>query len=252
MNFTITPDFSSKVFYKVAQLANQDLDLTEKQAQVDFCLGFVDFLEKEAKLSPAMALGLIQNICERGAEWAIENSSDKVAAEEDWSDSLKTANQTIQELKLLVSLTEIQQKEAGILGDAAGWVGNKIKSVYDKVVAPTVQQAGKDFGSGSTQGAFGEVGNALSNFGNTLKDYGGKAWGFIKDNIGSIAPVLATGLAGALATKAVGGKDMPLWGAGLGGLASAGAGHLFFNNTQAGEDAKKMLREQYNSWFQSK
>ena len=114
MNFKITPDFSSKVFHKVAQLAQEDLDLTEKQAQIDMCNGFVDFLEKEANLSPAMALGLIQHICERGAEWSIENASDKVAAEEVWSEELKLANEKIEELKLLISLEEIRQKEAGV------------------------------------------------------------------------------------------------------------------------------------------
>jgi hypothetical protein len=247
MNFKITPDFSSKVFHKVAQLAQEDFDLTEKQAQIDMCNGFVDFLEKEANVSPAMALGLIQHICERGAEWSIENSSDKVAAETVWSEELKLANEKIEELKLLISLEEIRQKEAGVLD----WVGDKVKSVYNKVLKPTVTQAGQDMGGGATQGAFGEVGKAFGNLGTTLKDWGGKAWGYVKDNMHTIAPLLATGLAGALATKAVGGKDMPLWGAGLGGLAAAGGTKLLMDNTAVGQDLMKELRKRNSQWFQS-
>jgi hypothetical protein len=261
MNFKITPDFSSKVFHKVAQLAQEDFDLTEKQAQIDLCNGFVDFLEKEANLSPAMALGLIQHICERGAEWSIENSSDKVAAEAVWSEELKLANDKIEELKLLISLEEIGQKEAGV------W--DTIKGVYNRLpgnIVGNVSEAGKtvkglvDSGleyvgnkiqQGARKGVMDDIGSAFGNLGTTLKDWGGKAFGYLKDNMHTIAPLLATGLAGALATKAVGGKDMPWWGAGLGGLAAAGGGKLLMDNTETGRAYKEEARKRISQWFQS-
>jgi len=261
MNFKITPDFSSKVFHKVAQLAQKDFDLTEKQAQIDLCNGFVDFLEKEANLSPAMALGLIQHICERGAEWSIENASDKVAAETVWSEELKLANDKIEELKLLISLEEIGQKEAGV------W--DTIKGVYNRLpgnIVGNVSEAGKtvkglvDSGleyagnkvqQGARKGFMNDVGSAFGNLGTTLKDFGGKALGYLKDNMHTIAPLLTIGLTGALATKAVGGKDMPWWGAGLGGLAAAGGGKLLMDNTAVGQDLMKELRKRNSQWFQS-
>jgi hypothetical protein len=257
MNFKITPDFSSKVFFKVAQLAQEDLDLTEQQAQVDLCNGFVDYLEKEAQLSPAMALGLIQNICERGAEWSKENASDKVAAEEVWSEELKIANEKIEELKLLISLEEIKQKEAGV------WESIKEmgKGMYNTATNPVgaikgmidggLEYAGNKVQQGARKGLMSDIGSAFGNLGTTLKDFGGKTWGYIKDNMHTIAPLLATGLAGAFATKAVGGKDMPLWGAGLGGLAAAGGGKLLMDNTETGRAFKENMRKQTSQWFQS-
>jgi hypothetical protein len=251
MNFKITPDFSSKVFHKVAQLAQEDFDLTEKQAQIDLCNGFVDFLEKEANLSPAMALGLIQHICERGAEWSIENSSDKVAAETVWSEELKLANDKIEELKLLISLEEIRQKEAGWLGDTAGWVGNKIKDVTKPLWEPTATAAGNAAAQGAVQGTVTGVKDQVGKLWEKVKGFAGQGFNYLKDNMGTIAPLLATGLAGALATKAVGGKDMPWWGAGLGGLAAAGGGKLLMDNTETGRAFKEDMRKQTSQWFQS-
>ena len=257
MNFKITPDFSSKVFHKVAQLAQEDLDLTEKQAQIDMCNGFVDFLEKEANLSPAMALGLIQHICERGAEWSIENASDKVAAEEVWSEELKLANEKIEELKLLISLEEIRQKEAGVWDTIKG-IG---KSMYNNATNPVgaikgmvdggLEYAGNKIQQGARKGLMNDIGSAVGNLGTTLKDWGGKTFGYIKDNIGTIAPLLLTGLAGAFATKAVGGKDMPWWGAGLGGLAAAGGTKLLMDNTETGRAFRDEARRQISQTFQS-
>ena len=250
MNFKITPDFSSKVFYKVAQLAQEDLDLTEKQAQIDMCNGFVDFLEKEANLSPAMALGLIQHICERGAEWSIENASDKVAAEEVWSEELKLANEKIEELKLLISIEEIRQKEAGVWDTIKGIGKGMYNNVTNHVgaikgmVDGGLEYAGNKIQQGARKGLMNDIGT-------TLKDWGGKTLGYLKDNMHTIAPLLLTGLAGAFATKAVGGKDMPWWGAGLGGLAAAGGGKLLMDNTETGRAFKEEARKRTSQWFQS-
>lgn len=240
MNFKITPDFSSKVFTKVAELAREDFDLSNEQSQIDFCEGFVDFLKKEANLSPAMALGVIQYFCERGAEWATENATDKTAAEETWGQALKEANEAIQEIKILISLEEIKQKEAG-LGD---WIGNKIKGVVEPILKPTVESISNTAGSNAIQGAMqGAV--------DQVKNYASKGWNFIKDNMGKIVPVLATGLAGALATRAVGGSNTPGWVTGLGGLGAAAGGHMFFNQSQAGQDFMKNLRKQTSKMFQT-
>lgn len=252
MNFKITPDFSSKVFHKVAQLAQEDFDLTEKQAQIDLCNGFVDFLEKEAQLSPAMALGLIQHICERGAEWSIENASDKVAAEEVWSEELKLANEKIEELKLLISLEEIGQKEANPVKNFFGWAGEKLKNnVWEPLTGPSARSMGNNTAQGMVEGAATGVKTELGKLWEKVKGFAGQGYNYIKDNMGTIAPLLGIGLTGALATKAVGGKDMPWWGAGLGGLAAAGGGKLLMDNTETGRAFKEESRKQFSNWFQS-
>lgn len=252
MNFKITPDFSSKVFHKVAQLAQKDFDLTEKQAQIDMCNGFVDFLEKEANLSPAMALGLIQHICERGAEWSIKNASDKVAAEEVWSEELKLANDKIEELKLLISLEEIRQKEANPVKNFFGWAGEKFKNnVWEPFTGPSARSMGNNTAQGMVEGGATELKNQAIKLWEKVKGFAGQGFNYLKDNMGTIAPLLATGLAGALATKAVGGKDMPWWGAGLGGLAAAGGTKLLMDNTETGRAAKDWTRKQISQWFQS-
>jgi hypothetical protein len=247
MKFKITPDFSAKVFSKVAELAKEDFDLNNEQAQIDFCDGFVDFLKKEANLSPAMALGVIQYFCERGAEWAQENSSDKVAAEETWSQALKEANEAIQEAKLLISLEEIKQKEAGFLDS----VGNKIRDWTQPLWKPTAEAVGSAAAGGAVDGSINKIQEKVNNFIGNAQGYLSKGWDFIKNNMGKIAPVLATGLAGALATRAIGGSQTPAWMTGLGGLAAGAGGHMFFNQSQTGQDFKKQLREQANQWFQS-
>lgn len=252
MNFKITPDFSSKVFSKVAQLAQEDFDLTEKQAQIDLCNGFVDFLEKESNLSPAMALGLIQNICERGAEWAKENATDKVAAEEVWSEELKLANEKIEELKLLISLEEIGQKEANPVKNFFGWAGEKFKNnVSEPFMGPSVKAMGNNAAQGATEGFATGIKDQIKKIWNLTQGYLGKGYNLIKDNMHTIAPLLGIGLTGALATKAIGGKDMPWWAAGLGGLAAAGGGKLLMDNTEIGRSANDKLRKQISQWFQS-
>ena len=252
MNFKITPDFSSKVFHKVAQLAQEDLDLTEKQAQIDMCNGFVDFLEKEANLSPAMALGLIQHICERGAEWSIENASDKVAAEEVWSEELKLANEKIEELKLLISIEEIRQKEANPVKNFFGSVGEKFKNnVWEPLTGPSARSMGNNTAQGMIEGAATGAKDQLGKIWEGGKALFGQGYNYVKDNIGTIAPLLLTGLAGAFATKAVGGKDMPWWGAGLGGLAAAGGTKLLMDNTETGRAFRDEARRQISQTFQS-
>lgn len=252
MNFKITPDFSSKVFSKVAQLAQEDFDLTEKQAQIDLCNGFVDFLQKESNLSPAMALGLIQNICERGAEWAKENATDKVAAEEVWSEELKLANEKIEELKLLISLEEIGQKEANPVKNFFGWAGEKFNNnVWEPFTGPSARSSGNNVAQGAVEGFATGIKDQIKKIWNLTKGYLGKGYNLIKDNMHTIAPLLGIGLTGALATKAIGGKDMPWWGAGLGGLAAAGGGKLLMDNTETGRVLKEEIRKRFSKSFQS-
>ena len=82
MHIELTPEFSTKVFQKVGALSKTDFDLSTERQQMDFCAGFIDYLEKEASLSPEMAVGFIKYLAEQGNEWMEKEGMVKSASEE--------------------------------------------------------------------------------------------------------------------------------------------------------------------------
>jgi hypothetical protein len=173
MNFCLTPQFSEKVFKHVGKIATDNLDLTLEHNQIQFCRGFVESLEKEANMSPEMALGFIDYICDSGSEWLVQNHY----------------------------ITKEAAEELGIKDRIVRGVGNFLK--------PGLQPMLDD---AATKG----ISNNVKQFTDPIKDFGGKAWNYIKNPefLKNVAPLLIGGLAGAFIPKAFG----------LNGVASTGVG----------------------------
>lgn len=212
MQFELTPDFSAKVFQKVGSLAGQDIDFSDKTAQVDFCRGFVEFLEKEAEMSPEMAFGFLNCIYDRGAEWM--GQPDKTAGIGSLIYDFAKKN--------FPGATEKVQK----------WV----QPIVDRGIENTAKKY-------------------VGDIGDTLKDFGGKAWEYLKspEFLTGVAPYLIGGLGGALIPRLFS-KEPGMISTGLGAAGGALLGKYLTDNRntigQLGDRAKELMR-QNSKWVQT-
>jgi len=204
MRLELTPEFSAKVFEKVGALSNTDFDLSTPQQQSDFCIGFIDYLHKEANMDPFMAVGFIRYLAEEGANWQEREGLTKSASEDmdkiaDWYNNI-----------------------VGGIGKGMGWLASK---------GPTSMQQGaaQGFASGEGQNFMNNtgVGKWLQSSG--VANQAEKAWDWLKqpEHYKPIAGLVAGSVAGSLIPK--------LWGGGTGqSVVGAGAGGLLGMYTMNG------------------
>lgn len=164
MQFELTKDLSEKVFTKVGALANSDLDLTNECDQISFCKGFVDSLQKEAEMSPEMATGFLNYICNQGACWMEANK-----------DGDKTAGLG----------TAVWDFAKDHFPKATEGVQKFFAPLYEGAVRRAVDDTAKKY---------------LGGLGGNITEMGGKAWEYLKspDFLKGVAPYLIGGLGGML------------------------------------------------------
>ena len=204
MHIELTPEFSTKVFQKVGALSKTDFDLSTERQQMDYCAGFIDYLEKEASLSPEMAVGFIKYLAEQGNEWMEKEGMVKSASEEN------------------DKVADWYNDAMGGIGKGMGWLASK---------GPQSMQ------QGAAQGYLGGQGdNFMKNTGvgkwlqsSGVANQAGKAWDWIKkpEHYKPIAGALAGAVGGGLISKLFGGGNTATaLGAGAGGL----LGYYTMNN----------------------
>jgi hypothetical protein len=199
MDFKLTREFSGKVFQKVGSIAQSELDLSSKSGQIDFSVGFVDFLQKEANMSPEMGLGVISFFCEKGAEWLEEQGA--------------------------TDGTEKQAFWEGITGakdKVLGSIGNFLSPVIQPKMNEAVSKA---------------IGEQVGGIKDTISQYGGKAWDYLKspEFLTNVAPMLVGGLAGALIPKALN-SNAGMASTGLGAAGGALLGDYLINSSRGQAD----------------
>lgn len=199
MDFKLTRKFSGKVFQKVGSIAQSELDLSSKSGQIDFAVGFVDFLQKEANMSPEMGLGVISFFCEKGAEWLEEQG----------------ATDGTEKQAFLKEVTEAKDK---VLGS----VGNFFAPMMQPRINEAVSQA---------------IGEQVGGIKDTVSQYGGKAWDYLKSPkfLTNVAPMLVGGLAGALIPKVLN-SNAGMASTGLGAAGGALLGDYLVNSSRGQAD----------------
>jgi hypothetical protein len=221
MTFSITPEFTDKVFLKLGKLAKTDLNFESNDSQVQLCRGFVDYLHKEANVSCDMALGIIESFCDKGAEWLSENYvMPKKDAQEGVMDSIGKAKDRLVQ---------------GVI--------DKTSPLWRPFVEPKMRSSMNDIANEKIQQVLGGA-----------KQYGDKAWSYLKspEFLTNVAPMLAGGLVGAFAPKAFGGGPIA---SGLGAAGGALLGRYVSENkdsiTNSGRAALDSLRKQIADTFKS-
>jgi hypothetical protein len=222
MKFEITSAFSEKVFTKVGKLVKEDMDFYSLDTQVQFSRGFVDYMHKEAKLTPEMALGVIEYFSDFGSNWLVENNFFTKEAAEGFN------------------LGEATRRAKDRLFSG---IANVTKPIWE----PTAREAGYD-------GIKQNFGTFLNSAKNTATEYGGKAWSYLKspEFLNNVAPLLVGGLIGGLAPKAFGGGIISS-GVGAAGGALLGK-YLMDNRQEIGSKGKVFLdqmRKELSETFKS-
>lgn len=218
MQFTITPEFTSKVFEKVGSMAGSDLDLTREDNQIKFCQGFVESLQKEAGMAPEMALGFIGFVAEKGAEWMVAEGA----------------------------ITEDQLKTAGI-GSALVGIKDKVLEGTGDFFAPLWEGKMRDAISDTADRYVGQAKDMFKNIG------GDKAWGYLKspDFLQGVAPYLVGGLGGMLLPKLFNREAGPV-SMGAGALGGAMLGKYLSDNTgkltSAFQNGMDAMRKANSDW----
>lgn len=240
MQFSITPEFSSKVFTKVGQMAGADIDFSNEETQVDFCIGFIDSLRKEAGMTPEMAVGFMQYICEAGAAGVADLVEDKTASEEVYQSEMQMVQDEFARLRsgiINIKLAEDAAPQEGFLPKAVDWAKStdfwksNLSPLYHKHFEPMLQRIGAGSLNQSQAGQNAAkltkgVNDALKYF----KDIAGETWEWLKnrDNISKWAPALIGGIGLPLAYKAMN-PNAGIMGMGAAAIGGAGGGALLGN-----------------------
>lgn len=217
MTFSITPSFTDKVFQRLGKLAKTELNLESNNSQVQFCRGFIESLQKESNVTEDMAIGIVEFLCEKGANWLSENHiMTKEAATEEIQKPLDSAKQRLFD---------------GVL--------NKFRPMFE----PKLRSEMNDVISHNAEKYLGKA-----------KELGGAAWDYMKSPqfLNEVAPMLAGGLIGGLAPKAFGGGTVPTV---LGATGGALLGRHIAENRDAisssSRDYIDSLRKQISETFKS-
>jgi hypothetical protein len=173
MKFNITPRLTESVFTKLGKLSKEDLDLVSPKSQVEFCAGFIDSLYKEAKLTPDLAIGVIELFCDAGQKSLVENFVLSKEAAEDQMSSIKSS-----------------------LGSAKERLFSGVRDFFSPIYEPKMRSSMNDVANEKINSLLGGA-----------KQYGEKTWEYLKspEFIDGVAPMLVGGLIGGLAPKAFGG-----------------------------------------------
>ena len=196
MQYTVKQSLIEKSFQKIGSQIGDDLDLTPPESQVDFMIGVITSMEKDAHMNPSQALGMIKFLVETGYNNSLAN---KTASIDDGNELDK-------------AFDEMNEKIAGMIIKNSYWITDP-----RSLMQPVADHAAEAGGRAAVQEGFKQFGDMANNAFNKIKD---------PEFLKTIAPYAIGAIGGYAIPRLLGGGGNGLVNAGLGAAAVGGGAYL--------------------------